>query len=413
MSENGSPALAPVVPGNAVVPGHVVAATEYLAALQPALDEVIVPAAEDVDREHRFPREGVQALIDAGLGGLLIPREFDGQDAGLVVYAEVLARLAAACGSTSTVYMTNLHCAHPIALEGRPDQQRRWVPALASGQAFGATALTETEAGSDVASMRTFARREGDSYVINGSKMFISNGDVADVLVLFATVDPSLGRDGITAFLLDTAELTGFSVGRPMDKLGQRGASTVPLSFDNCRIPADAVLGEVGRGWAVLLKAVLRSRISAAAQGVGFATGALDTAVAYSARHGLLTGRNRAAQDLQFELAAIRAEITAARAMLLNACAEADAIADAGGADPTPLLAEVKLHCTRIGVQVAARCLELLGGEADRLDLGLERRLRDAKITEIYDGTNQVQSMLIARELRFSPAARSASGPGT
>ena len=407
MSESVSPAPGGYALGDIAEP-----ATEYLAALQPVLDEVIVPAAEAVDRGHLFPRQGVQALVDAGLGGLLIPREFGGQDAGLIVYAEVLAKIAAACGSTSTVYMTNLHCAHPIVLEGRADQQQRWVPALGSGEAFGATALTETEAGSDVASMRTFARRDGDSYVINGSKMFISNGDVADVLVLFATVDPALGRDGITAFLLDTAELSGFSIGRPMDKLGQRGASTVALSFDDCRVPADAVLGQVGNGWALLLKAVLRSRISAAAQGVGFATGALETAVAYSARHGLLTGRNRAAQDLQFDLAAIRAEITAARAMLLNACAVADAVAAAGDADPTPLLAEVKLHCTRIGVQVAARCLELVGGEGDRLDLGLERRLRDAKITEIYDGTNQVQSMLIARELRFSPAAMSAPGAG-
>ncbi|BAK33988.1 acyl-CoA dehydrogenase [Microlunatus phosphovorus NM-1] len=383
-------------------------ATAYLSALQPVLDEVIVPAAEDVDRDHLFPRQGVQALVDAGLGGLLIPREFGGPDAGLVVYAEVLARIAAACGSTSTVYMTNLHCAHPIVLGGRVDQQRRWVPALGSGQAFGATALTESEAGSDVASMRTYARRDGDSYVINGSKMFISNGDVADVLVLFATVDPALGRDGITAFLLDTAHLSGFGVGRPMDKLGQRGASTVPLSFDHCRVPADAVLGEVGRGWALLLQAVLRSRISAAAQGVGFATGAFETVVAYCAKHGLLTARNRAAQDLQFDLAALRAEISAARALLLHACAATDAVAAAGGADPTALLAEVKLHCTRVGVQVAARCLELLGGEADRLDVGLERRLRDAKITEIYDGTNQVQSMLIARDLRFSPTAMSA-----
>jgi alkylation response protein AidB-like acyl-CoA dehydrogenase len=297
-----------------------------------------------------------------------------------------------------------MHVAHPIELQGRPDQRERWVPRLCSAEAVGAIALTEPDAGSDVASMRATARRDGDSYVINGSKTFISNGDVADVIVLFATVDSSRGKDGITAFLVETDGLAGFEVGKPMKKLGQNGAPTVALSFDDCRIPADALLGQEGQGYPLLLKSVLKSRISAAAQGVGFATGAFESTVAYCLDRDLLNSGGRAPQDLQFELASLRAEINAARSMLLRICDLVDDPQDPaeGAQDPTAEVSMAKLHCTALGVRVTARCMELLGEDGDRVDLGVERRLRDAKIAEIYDGTNQVQSMLIARDLRVS-----------
>ena len=371
---------------------------DYQGALTRVIEETIAPAAVGVDQEGTFPEKGLRALAEAGLGGLLMPEELGGQQAPTAVYAESLARIAAACGSTSTVYMTQMHCAHPILLGGRADQHRRWIPRLCAAQAVGAIALTEPEAGSDVASMRTTARRDGDAYVLNGSKIFISNGDVADVIVLFATVDPNLGREGITAFLVDTDHLTGFRVEKPLKKLGQKGASTAALSFENCRIPATALLGQEGEGYRLLLKSVLRSRISAAAQGVGFATGAFDATVAYCAERDLLSSRNRAAQDLQFELAALRAEIHAARSMLLRT----SDLVDASTEDPTGEVSMVKLHCTALGVRVADRCVELLGEDGDRVELGVERRLRDAKVAEIYDGTNQVQSMLIASDLRMS-----------
>jgi alkylation response protein AidB-like acyl-CoA dehydrogenase len=371
---------------------------DELARLARVIADTIEPEAARIDQEGHFPWKGLQALADADLGCLLIPRELGGQAAATRVYASALARVAAACGSTSTVYMTQLHCAHPIELNGRRDQRERWIPPICAAEAVGAIALTEPEAGSDVASMRTTARRDGDCYRINGSKIFISNGDVADVIVLFATVDPALGRQGITAFLVDTDGLAGFAAGKPMHKLGQKGASTVALSFDDCQIPADAVLGEVGGGYPLLLKSVLKSRISAAAQGVGFATGAFEATVRYCAEHGLLAGNNRAAQDVQFELAALRAEVAAAHAMLLTV----SDLVDEGGDDPTAAVSMAKLHCTALGVRVSARCVEILGEDGDRVDLGVERRLRDAKIAEIYDGTNQVQSMLIARDLRLA-----------
>src|SRR5690348_7970723 len=368
---------------------------DELTRLSQVIADTIEPEATRVDREGNFPWKGLRALADADLGCLLIPEALGGQGTATAVYATALARVAAACGSTSTVYMTQLHCAHPIQLAGRPEQCERWIPPLCAAGAVGAIALTEPEAGSDVASMRTTARLDGDAYRINGSKIFISNGDVADVIVLFATVDPTLGRDGITAFLVETQGLAGFEAGKPMKKLGQKGASTVSLSFDDCRIPRDAVLGEVGAGYPLLLKSVLKSRISAAAQGVGFATGAFDATLRYCTERDLLSARNRAAQDIQFELVALHAEVVAAGTMLQTV----SDLVDAGG-EPTAAVSMAKLHCTALGVRVSARCMEILGEDGDRIDLGVERRLRDAKITEIYDGSNQVQSMLVARGLR-------------
>ena len=367
-------------------------------ALTRVLRDTVEPEARHVDERHVFPHASLRALADAGLGCLLMPKELGGQSARTSEYADTVSRIAAVCGSTSTVYMTQLHCAHPIHLQGSAEQHQRWIPSISSADAIGAIALTEPDAGSDVAAMRTTARRDGDDYVINGNKIFISNGDLADVIVLFATVDPSRGKDGITAFLIDTAAVKGLEAGKPMHKLGQKGASTVALSFDDCRVPADAVLGDEGDGYPLLLKSVQKSRISAAAQGIGFATGAFEATVRYCADHDLLSTQNRSAQDLQFTLAVLRSEIYAAHAMLERVCD----LVDDGDGDPTVEVSMAKLHCTAVGVRVSNTCVELLGQDGDRVDLGVERRLRDAKITEIYDGANQVQSMLIARGIRLA-----------
>jgi alkylation response protein AidB-like acyl-CoA dehydrogenase len=372
--------------------------SSLLDSLDRVIREVIEPQARPVDEGHLFPRDGINALAAAGLGVLLMPAEFGGCDAPSWVYAEAMARLSAACGATSTVYMTQLHCAHPIHLRGTRDQQKRWIPALCSADAIGAIALTEPGAGSDVASMRTTARLMGDEYVLRGGKTFISNGDVADVIVLFATLDTALGKDGITAFLLDTASLSGFQSGSPMRKLGQRGASTVELTFDDCRIPVDARLGAEGEGYPLLLDSVTKSRISAAAQGLGFAEGAYSATVGRCAELGVLSSRARGAQDLQFALASLRSEILAARSMLYSVCDKVDR----SPAEAAVEVSMAKLHCTALGVRAASACVEWLGDEGDLAELGVERRLRDSKIAEIYDGTSQVQSMLIAKDIRLS-----------
>jgi len=363
---------------------------------------VIAPSAGRVDAEHLFPAEGVAALAEAGLGILQMTPDLGGVGTPTWIYAEALMRISAACGSTSTVYMTQMHCGHPIRLRGTAEQQQRWIPPLCNGTAIGGIALTEPNAGSDVATMRTTARPDRDGFRVRGSKTFISNGDRADVIVLFATVDPRQGKDGISAFLLDTASLEGFSTGIPMRKLGQRGASTVELHFDDCLVPRSAVLGDIGSGYPLLLDSVTASRISAAAQGVGFAEGAYQALVAHAHSQGLLAARARDAQDLQFALARIRSEIYAARSMLLDVCDLVDAYGDEASAQ----VSMAKLHCTGIGVRLTAQCVELLGEDGDLVEVGVERRLRDAKVAEIYDGTSQVQSMLVARDIRLHASSK-------
>ncbi|OZF07795.1 acyl-CoA dehydrogenase [Rhodococcus sp. 15-1154-1] len=364
----------------------------------------IAPEAGAIDATGTFPSVAISELADAGLGVLQMQKSLGGAGASTSTYAEALLRISAACGATSTVYMTQMHAAHPIHLQGSQEQSERWVPRLCKATAIGSIALTEPGAGSDVSSMRTVARRDGDSYIVNGEKTFISNGDRADVIVLFATVDTALGKSGITAFLLDTATLDGFVPGAPMKKLGQKGASTVTLSFQDCRIPVSARMGEEGDGYPLLLRSVVRSRISAAAQGVGFAQGAFDVVVSWANDRDLLSSKTTHAQDLQFELARLRGDITAARAMLLSVSDQVDASAE----EPVAEVSLVKMHCTTLGTTVAARCVELLGPDGDLVSLGAERLLRDAKVAEIYDGTNQVQSMLVARDIRLAATSATA-----
>lgn len=376
-----------------------------IASVDEVVERTIRPGASSVDAGSTFPSDALTALANEGLGVLLMPKTLGGAETSTATYAEALTRISAACGSTSTVYMTQMHCAHPIRLQASREQVETWIPRICDGSAVGAIALTEPSAGSDVSAMRTLARRDGDEYVLNGEKTFISNGDHADVIVLFASVDLARGKDGVTAFLLETMDLHGFTTGAPMKKLGQKGASTVTLAFQDCRIPVSARMGDEGAGYPLLLTAVVRSRISAAAQGLGFAQGAFDAVVTWADEHDLLSSRTPSAQDLQFELARLRGEITAARSMLLSVCDQVDAHPESSAAE----VSLVKLHCTALGTRVAATCVELLGPDGDLVSLGAERRLRDAKIAEIYDGTNQIQSMLVARDIRLTAEAARAS----
>ena len=374
--------------------------TEVIKAINAVIDRTIRPHAAAVDGASEFPMQALADLAGEGLGVMLMPRSLGGAETSTATYAESLARIAAECGATSTVYMTQMHCAHPIHLQADSEQIETWIPRLCDATAVGAIALTEPSAGSDVATMRTLARLDGDEYVLNGEKTFISNGDRADVIVLFASVDLTRGKDAVTAFLLETEGLAGFEVGAPMKKLGQKGASTVTLALQECRVPVSARMGPEGGGYPLLLRSVVRSRISAAAQGLGFAQGAYDAVVAWAGERDLLSSSAKPAQDLQFELARLRGEITAARAMLLSVCDEVDSSPE----EPIAEVSLVKLHCTSLGTRVAAACVELLGPDGDLVSVGAERRLRDAKIAEIYDGTNQIQSMLVARDI--SVAAR-------
>ena len=356
------------------------------------VDESIAPGAEERWTEHQFAHEPCQALARAGLGGLVFPEELGGMGASTVAYAIAIEEVASVCASTSLVYMTQMHAGYPILIEGTDAQRRAYIPSLCDGSRYGALAITEPEAGSDVSSLRTTARREGDAYVLNGSKTFITTGDRADTIVCFATLDRSGGRDAVTAFIVD-GDAPGVIHGPPLEKLGMHASSTAELFFEDVRVPSSARLGAEGGAWGLSMRTVVKSRISAASQGLGIARSAYELAVRWIADHGGL--RAPEWQSDLFELAGLRARIVQGR-LLLHAVARA-ADEDAR-LDLTAEVGMAKLTCTDLGVAASQLALHVLGAEADRTDVGAERLLRDAKVTQIYDGTNEIQRLLIARD---------------
>lgn len=361
------------------------------------LAEHVEPYAAHHDQTGEFAGPRCRALADAGLGGLLFPEELGGSGDTALTYAMAVADIAERCAATSLIYMTQMHAGYPILLEGTPDQQREWIPRLSSAQSFGSLAITEPDAGSDVASMRTTARRDGSGYLLNGSKTFITNGDVADMIIVFATVDPGAGRRGITAFLVP-GDAPGLTRGRGLQKMGMHGSSTAELFFDDVRLPATALLGDEGAGWLVSMRSVVKSRLSAAAQGVGIATRAYRLAARFCHAEGTVD------QTVAFDLADMRTRLLTGRVLLY---ATAVAI-DSDVANLTPQVSAMKLWCTDLGVDLADRACDLLGVRGDLAEYEVERLLRDAKVTQIYDGTNEIQRLIIGRDTFGQLAGRAA-----
>jgi alkylation response protein AidB-like acyl-CoA dehydrogenase len=349
----------------------------------------VAPRAVRADQTHEFVHESYQALADAGLAGLLFPKSLGGTADSSVAYAVAMEEIAAGCAATSLVYMTQTHAAYPIMIAGSADLAQTYVPRLLSGTAYGALAITEPNAGSDAASLQSVAAPRADGYSLSGSKTFITTGDTADVIVCFATVDRARGRDGITAFVLD-GSWPGLQRGKPLSKMGMHGSSTAELFFDGVPIPASHRLGEEGGGWRIVMDSVIKSRISAAAQGVGLARAAYGrTLRALTRLHGA-----KLPDEAAFALATLRGQILQGRLVLLAVAREADR-------SKTPNAGQIgimKQTCTDLGWQVAREAMRILGPYGDLADLGVERCLRDAKVTQIYDGTNEIQRLLIARD---------------
>ncbi|MQA11445.1 MAG: acyl-CoA dehydrogenase [Pseudonocardiaceae bacterium] len=350
-------------------------------------DEV-APRAALLDATGQFAHESYQALARAGLGGLIFPERLGGAQLSTTGYAVAMEEIAAGCGATSLVYMTQMHTGYPILLSGDEELAQRYLSGLCAGKLYGSLAITEPGAGSDVSGLRTTARREGQHYVIDGAKTFITTGDRADVIICFATVDRSAGRDGITAFVVD-GDTPGLRRGAALSKMGMHASGTAELFFDGTRVPAENRIGEEGSGWRLVMRSVVKSRISAAAQGVGLASGAYAHALATLRESGPIS------DDVAFPLAELRASILQGRLILRSTARASDVDSSA------PLTAEVammKLACTDLGWRVALTVTDLLGSRGDLAELGVERYLRDAKVTQIYDGTNEVQRLLIARD---------------
>lgn len=351
--------------------------------------EHIAPTASATDETHEFPHESIRALSAAGLGGLLFPESLGGTDHSNVAYAAAMEEISAACPSTSLIFMTQMHAGYPILQTGTQEQQEKYIPGLLSGESYGSLGITEPDAGSDVAGLSTTARPVEGGWQLSGQKTFITTGDRADVIICFATVDRSAGRDGISAFIVQN-DWDGVDQGTPFQKMGMNGSSTAELYFDNAFIPTENLLGSEGQGWGIVMDSVGKTRISAAAQGVGIARGAyLRTLNVLRQLHG-----PRLPDEALFALGEIRGRILQGRLLLWATAREADSQPKI-----TPgQIGVMKQSCTDLGYSVALDCMRLLGPHGDNRSYGVERFVRDAKVTQIYDGTNEIQRLLIGRE---------------
>jgi alkylation response protein AidB-like acyl-CoA dehydrogenase len=356
--------------------------------------ERLRPFSAEWDREHAFPREALREMAELGFMGMLVPDTWGGCETGYVAYALALEEIAAGDGACSTIMSVHnsVGCV-PINHFGSDEQKTQFLVPLATGEMIGAFALTEPQAGSDASDLRTKARREGDSYIINGAKQFITSGSNAGVVIVFAVTDPSAGKRGITAFLVPTST-PGYSVVQVEHKLGIHASDTCQIQLDNVRIPASYRLGEEGQGYKIALANLEGGRIGIAAQAVGMARAAFEYARDYARDRQTFGKPIVEHQAVAFRLADMATEIAVARQMVLHAAA----LRDAG----RPALVEAsmaKLFASEMTERVCSAALQTLGGYGYLNDYPLERIYRDARICQIYEGTSDIQRLVIARHL--------------
>ncbi len=356
--------------------------------------ERLKPFAEQWDKEHRFPKEAIEEMAQLGLFGMLVPEQWGGSDTGYVAYAMALEEIAAGDGACSTIMSVHnsVGCV-PILRFGNEQQKARFLTPLASGEMLGAFALTEPQAGSDASSLKTRTRREGDEYVLNGSKQFITSGLNAGVVIVFAVTDPEAGKRGISAFIVPT-DAPGYQVARIEDKLGQHASDTCQIVFDNVRVPVANRLGEEGEGYKIALANLEGGRIGIASQAVGMARAAFEVARDYANERQSFGKALIEHQAVAFRLADMATRIAVARQMVLHAAA----LRDAG----RPALVEAsmaKLFASEMAEKVCSDALQTLGGYGYLSDFPLERIYRDVRVCQIYEGTSDIQRMVIARNL--------------
>ncbi|MDF1748452.1 MAG: acyl-CoA dehydrogenase family protein [Alphaproteobacteria bacterium] len=356
--------------------------------------EQLAPNSEAWDRECRFPKEAINAMAELGMMGMMVPPEWDGAGTDTVSYAMALEEIAAGDGSVSTIMSVhNSVGCMPILRYGTDDQKERFLKPLARGEMIGAFCLTEAHAGSDASAIKTKARKDGNKWVIDGSKQFITNGSTAGVALVFAVTDPEAGKRGISAFLVPT-DSKGYVVERIEKKMGLNASDTCALRFEGVEVTPDLMLGEEGQGYKIALSNLEGGRIGIAAQALGIARAALDYAVGYAKERTSMGQPIMQHQAVGFRLADGATKLHAARQMILHAAA----MKDAG----QPCLTEAsmaKLFATEMAEIVVSDALQTLGGYGFMKDFPLERMARDVRVTKIYEGTSDIQRMLIARSL--------------
>ncbi|HWQ15687.1 MAG TPA: acyl-CoA dehydrogenase family protein [Roseiflexaceae bacterium] len=354
----------------------------------------IAPIARAIDEEERVPFEMLRKAGEVGLFGVPFPEEYGGMEAGITGYCVLMEEINRKCASTGTIMGAHVAlCSMSIHLAGAPEQKDRYLRPLIAGQMWGAWALTEPGAGSDAAHIRTTAVRQGDEWVLNGSKMWITNGSFADVLVVFAATDPAAGPRGISAFIVEKG-FPGFKVGKVEPKMGLRASHTAALFFEDCRVPAANLLGEVGSGYGLAMQTLDMGRCGLGAGALGAAREAYELALRYAVQRQQFGRPIADFQAIQFKLADMAVRLYTMEQIVYDCAAKVDR-----GEGARLESSIVKLYCTEAVSQIIDEAIQIHGGMGFSRELPLERMYRDARVFRIYEGTNEIQRYVIASEL--------------
>jgi alkylation response protein AidB-like acyl-CoA dehydrogenase len=366
---------------------------ELRASVRALSEKEIAPHAQAVDEDHRFPQEAKVALIKNGLYAAHVPTEFGGDGADALATVLIIEEVARACGSSSLIPAVNKLGSMPLILGGNEEQKKRWLPRLVKGEGF-SYCLSESEAGSDASAMRTKVERTGDGWVLNGSKKWITNAGESELYSVVAQSDPSLGTKGITAFIVEKSD-PGVSFGAPEKKMGMRGSPTREVYFDNVQLSDDRRISEVGQGFALAMNTLDHTRITIAAQAIGLAQGAFDVATKYAHERHQFGKPIFDFQAIQFMLADMAMNIEAARLLTYSAAVKSEN----NEKDLRFFSAASKCFASDIAMKVTQDAIQVLGGYGYVTDYPVERMMRDTKLTQIYEGTNQIQRIVMARNL--------------
>ena len=366
----------------------------FLQMIREFAEKEVKPLAAEIDEQERFPIETVEKMGKIGLMGIPIPKQYGGAGGTNMMYGMAVEELSRVCGTTGVVLSAHTSlCAAPILENGTEEQKMKYLPKLASGEWVGAFGLTEPNAGTDAAGQQTTAVLDGEEWVLNGSKIFITNGGYAHVYIIIAMTDKSLGTKGISAFIVEKGT-PGFSIGKKEMKMGIRGSATTELIFENCRIPKDNLLGKIGGGFAIAMKTLDGGRIGIAAQALGIAQGAMDETVKYTKERKQFGRSISQFQNTQFQMADLETKVQAARLLVRSAHYKKD-----NGIPYSVDAAMAKLFCAETAMEVTTKAVQFHGGYGYTREYPVERMMRDAKITEIYEGTSEVQRMVISANI--------------
>ena len=357
-------------------------------------EEHLAPGVMERDEKAEFPTEQIKMMAELGFLGMMVPEKWNGAGIDTISYVIAVEEIARVDASAAVVMSVNNSLVCQVFLNWCTDQQRqKYLPRLAAGELLGAYSLSEPQSGSDASNMRTFAEKDGNYYILNGTKNWVTNGISSDLVLVYAMTTKGIGYKGITAFIVEKSQ-AGFSVGKKEDKLGIRGSDTCEIYFDNCRIPAENVIGEVGQGFKIALNTLDGGRIGIASQALGIGRAALEKSLAYSKEREQFGKPIAEFGSTHDKLSNMACNIDAARLLIYRAAALKDARKRF-----TKEAAMAKYFASKIAMEAATQCVQIFGAYGYMCEYGVERLMRDAKITQIYEGTSEIQQLVIAREL--------------